>query len=125
MSDSGIRIDGIEALLDRVSEVGQDILRRGADALYRQGELIMTEAKLRTPVDTGALRNSGLVDGPEKGPNGYVVALTFGGPSLPYAIHVHENLQAAHPIGQAKFLESTVTEASAGLAARIAEDIGL
>lgn len=30
--------------------------------------------------------------------------------SAPYAIHVHENLEAFHPVGQAKFLEQPARE---------------
>jgi hypothetical protein len=43
--------------------------------------------------------------------------LAFG---TDYAVYVHENLQAHHPVGQAKFLESAMTEAAPTLAERVA-----
>lgn len=72
-------------------------------------EKIMTKAKQLTPVDTGALRSSGLVTAKGKG-----AELSFGGAASSYAIYVHENLRAAHPVGQAKFLETALNEWQSG-----------
>jgi hypothetical protein len=79
-------------------------------AMRSVGEVWMTEAKRRTPVDTGTLRSSGVVIGPEvRGPD-QIVRLVFGGPAAPYAAAVHERLEAHHDVGQAKYLESVVVE---------------
>ena len=66
------------------------------------------------------------------------VTLGFGGPAgignqggetnnteVGYAIWVHERLDVLHPIGQAKFLESTLLESIPYLAERIAKRIAL
>lgn len=79
-------------------------------ALRSVGEVWMTEAKKRTPVDTGVLRSSGHVQGPTVHGNEIVVRLVFGGPAADYAAIVHENLQAHHDVGQAKYLESVTAE---------------
>lgn len=93
-------------------------------ALYREANTEMTEAKRRTPVDTGALRASGKVENPEYGET-ISVRLSFGGVSSQYAIFVHENLEALHKIGQAKFLESTLLESSPYMANRLAKRLHL
>jgi len=81
-----------------------------AMAMMSVGEEWMTEAKKRTPVDTGALRASGHVQGPEEIGDTMIVKLVFGGPSADYAMDVHENLDAYHRVGQAKYLESVILE---------------
>lgn len=98
-------------------------------ALRAEAEIEMTEAKARTPVDTGALRGSGRVSGPDietsaGGSADVTVKLEFGNASVDYAFEVHENLEAFHKVGQAKYLESVLTESAPHLPARIAKRIG-
>ncbi len=87
-----------------------------APALYQRANLIMTEAKRLTPVDTGALRASGHVDEPSVKGAEISVALGF---NTPYAIPVHENLTARHPVGQAKYLEEPMLAASKTIGADV------
>lgn len=70
----------------------------------------MTEAKERTPVDTGTLRGSGYVDLPQDQGDRITQTFGFGGAASDYALIVHERLDVNHPTGQAKFLESVVLE---------------
>ena len=79
-------------------------------ALRSVGEVWMTEAKRRCPVDTGTLRSSGHVQGPTVQGHEIIVRLVFGGPAASYAAIVHENLTAHHDVGQAKYLESVIAE---------------
>jgi hypothetical protein len=116
-------IEGLDRLSRRLSARGDHMLRAGAAALYREGELMMTEAKLLTPVDKGALHNSGFAHPPERVSWGYLVTIGFGGPAAPYALIVHEDLEAAHTVGQAKYLETAVLRALPGLAERIAREL--
>lgn len=92
-------------------------------ALRAEAEIEMTEAKRRTPVDTGALRDSGHVTGPDVAAQEATVRLVFGGPAAPYALFVHENLEAFHRVGEAKFLERPLLEAAPHLADRVAARI--
>lgn len=94
-------------------------------ALRAEAEIEMTEAKKRTPVLTGVLRASGYVSGPMRQGKDVWVTLTFGGPAAPYAVHVHENVQALHHVGQAKFLESVINESTPYMAQRVARRIQL
>ena len=74
-------------------------------AMRQEGETTMTEAKSETPVETGALRASGLVDGPHTEGDVIILELGFGGSASDYALIVHERMDVHHPVGKAKYLE--------------------
>lgn len=115
---------GMNAMLAKLAQVGDTVPGNFARALRQEAEIEMTEAKKRTPVKTGALRASGVVVGPVRDGQDYVVAMGFGQvPSVAagYAVEVHENLHAFHHVGQAKFLESVLLESAPYLPARVAE----
>lgn len=125
MTDTGAEVDTVKvrASLDRLASRFPNEVAR---ALYAEAQVEMTEAKRRTPVDTGALRSTGHVDAPDVGIGGDVsVTLGFGGPAAPYAVKVHEDLDAYHKVGQSKFLESTIMESRPYMASRIARRIQL
>lgn len=90
-----------------------------------EAQEILTVAKSRTPVKTGALRASGTVGEPDKDGFLHSIPITFGDPTPYYAIYVHENLEAKHAVGQAKFLESAVLEATPGMSSRIGQRINI
>jgi hypothetical protein len=92
-----------------------------AAALYQEAETVMTQAKGLTPVDTGALRASGHVEPPVLQGDTVTVTLGFG---TDYAVYVHENLTARHPVGEAKFLERPVLEWADVAEARLAAHVG-
>lgn len=101
-----------------------------AAALYYEAGIEMTEAKRRCPVDVtpptphpGQLRASGFVHQPVRRGRMISVTLSFGGLADDYAIYVHENLDAHHPVGQAKFLESTLVESQPYMGERIARRV--
>jgi hypothetical protein len=102
-----------------------DLDRAVESAVYREAEREMTMAKELTPVDTGALRASGRVEGPDHEGGAVVFHLAYGGPAIEYALRVHEDLMMHHTVGQAKFLETPVREevGSGRAAARIMRDI--
>ena len=70
--------------------------------LERLGQAILGRAIELCPVETGFLRTSGTL---------YVfsdfIRIIF---ECPYSSYVHENVNAIHPYGQAKFLETAVQE---------------
>ena len=90
-------------------------------ALYEFAEIEMTEMKKRTPVDTGALQASGHVDPPEWKSGTLTIVLGFGGAAIEYAVYVHEDLEAFHKIGQAKFVESVLLESEPFFESRVGE----
>lgn len=90
------------------------------NALRAEMEIEATEAKRRTPVDTGTLRGTVQAIGPDISGSSISAGIVAGGPSAPYAVYVHENLEAHHPVGQAKFIESVIDEVRPHLLLRIA-----
>ena len=116
----------IDAVVQNVRAVQQsvrgrvaEIRRRLPPALTAEHELIMTAAKRRTPVFTGALRASGHVLPAYWQGDDVISPGVFGGPSAPYAAIVHEREDLRHRVGQAHFYSSAVAEAAPGLAARV------
>jgi hypothetical protein len=83
-------------------------------------EVDATEAKERTPVDLGTLKGTVHVTGPTEQGDTIVTAIVAGGPAAPYAIYVHEDLEAFHKVGQAKFIESVIRESAPFMHDRIA-----
>lgn len=73
---------------------------------YAECEMIMAKSKRLVPVDTGTLRASGRVVAEPSGG----ASCEYGGAAGSYAIYVHEDLEAHHPVGQAKFLEEPFLE---------------
>lgn len=71
--------------------------------LMEAGLQVQRVAQDRTPVDTGNLKSSAFTR--KEGELGVVVGFNAA-----YAIFVHENLEARHPTGQAKFLESALRD---------------
>jgi Bacteriophage HK97-gp10, putative tail-component len=103
--------------LKAVAERAPDVMLQ---CLVEEAELEMTEMKLRTPVDTGALRSSGHIANPRRtGSEEFQVDIAFGGPAASYAVVVHEDLDAFHKVGQAKFVESVVLESAPHLPERL------
>src|SRR3990167_2541856 len=110
----GIRITGLKEAAAAAGTAGPRYIAEVRDISYRWAEAVMTKAKLLTPVDTGALRSSGHVQD-QSSASVVRIVLGFGGPSAGYAVYVHENLHAHHPVGQAKFLETPFNESLADL----------
>ena len=115
-------ISGLSQLERRLEQIARALPGRVGDALRAEAEIEMTEAKRRTPVDTGALRASGHVRGPVgTGERGEIkVVLSFGGPAASYAVYVHENEDVFHKVGQSHFLSSVLYESAPYLAERVA-----
>ena len=96
-----------------------------AAALYQEALVEQKESMKRTPVDTGALRDSHQTSLPKwKGQN-LEVTIKVGGPAAGYAVIVHEDMEAKHEVGEAKFLERTIQESATHMLARIAKRMKL
>lgn len=119
-----LELKGIDEFNKKLGAWGKFATQGLKAALYQEAELIMGRAKREfVPVDTGALRASGHVQRPEDTSNGYRVVMGFGGPSAPYALKVHEDLETPHRVGSAKYLETPLLEAENGMLVRIAQRI--
>lgn len=113
----------------KMQRLAKEMPERMGRALRIEMETEVTEMKRRTPVDItpnaphpGNLRNSLHVEGPEqRGDTVSVAAVT----NVDYAIYVHENPDAYHPVGQWKFMESVLNESAPYMASRLARHLRL
>lgn len=125
----GLTIRGMSAMRNQLRKIAKTYPDRVGRALYLEAQIEATEMKKRTPVDTrdnaphpGNLRNSIHVQEPEM--EGSTISVTIAtGSQAPYAIYVHENPDAFHPIGQWKFMESVLNESVDYMAERVAKRI--
>ena len=127
----GGKLHGAVQMVQALKQIAAKFPDRVAAALYQEAQIEATEMKRRTPVDTtpgaphpGNLRNSIHVERPVRDGNHISVTIATG-TQAPYAIFVHENPDAIHPIGQWKFMESVINESRSHMAARIAARIQL
>ena len=79
-------ISGKEQLLKNMQSLGVKGPKLMGKALWNEGNRIMTEAKKITPVEFGALKDSGHVDKATVTQTGAEVVMGFGGSGAPYAI---------------------------------------
>jgi hypothetical protein len=119
-----IKLD-VGKVIGNMKKLDHTIPLVAAAALYQEALVEQKKSMKRTPVDTGALRDSHQTSAPKwKGQN-LEVTIKVGGPAAGYAVIVHEDMEAIHPVGQAKFLESTILESAPFLLARIAKRMKL
>ena len=130
-----IKLD-VGKVIGNIKELDHTIPLVAAAALYQEALVEQKESMKRTPVDTGALRDSHQTSSPRwKGQN-LEVTIKVGGPAAGYAVIVHEDMEADHTkrgrksgdvgvVGQAKFLESTILESAPFLLGRIAKRMKL
>jgi hypothetical protein len=88
--------------------------RQGMDEF---GEVVIGHAQQLTPVDKGTLQGSGTTEPAESAEGGLTKLIGF---NTEYAAAVHENLEANHKVGQAKFLEAAMTEDAPKMAPYVA-----
>lgn len=120
------RLTGSKEMIANINKFRQEHPEEFAKALHEEMEIEVTEMKRRCPVDVtphaphpGNLRASIHTEEPEiRGNQISVVAAT--GSQAPYGIYVHENLEAHHVIGEAKFMESVLNESAPYMNQRIA-----
>lgn len=105
LGGKGLTQASFNAAGKRIEDLAKKMKKRVPSGLRVIGEEIMLDVKAArpgagVPVDTGALRGSGRVEGPLRNR----VFLSFGGAAAPYALKVHEELQAFHTVGEARYL---------------------
>jgi len=118
-----IKIDGLGAWTRRIQLLATELPEAMGRAMKKEMQIELQEVKKVTPTDTGALRASMHVVGPEPWGNHIRVGINVGA-DLPrhYAVYVHEDLEAFHdpPTGP-KFLERTLRASRPFMGARVAK----
>lgn len=119
-------VNGAEELRRRLEVLGGALPAEAGKALYQFAVSVVEPLSVeRTPVQFGVLRGSHETLKPEVSGNDVSVAIVVGGPSVGYAVPVHEILTAHHHVGQAKFLESAVHDTAPRLAEEVAQRVKL
>lgn len=115
---------------ESVGRYGERAFEAFGRGMYIEAQAILQESLPLVPVDTGALRGSGYVTEPERKGDHITVEIGYGGVAAQinpktlestgvYAMTVHENLEAHHPVGQAKYLQMPFDAATNGMGDRI------
>ena len=124
--------DGKKNFADPLLKKRLAIINELERELYLFAEEVMTESKMRVPVDTGALMNTGKVLPPEyhaggKGKDEISIQMGYGDESVKYALYVHENLDPhvkwTRPGSGPKYLENPLKEKQDELPDRLADAI--
>lgn len=122
-------VKGASQMIAKIQKFVREYPDHVASALYQEAQIEATEMKRRTPVDTtpdaphpGNLRNSIHVKKPVRRGREISVEIATGR-QAPYAVFVHENPDAHHPVGEWKFMESVLNESRSHMAARLAKRI--
>jgi hypothetical protein len=119
------RFTGVSEVSGKLREIRMTFPTRMADALMMETEVEATEARRRTPVKTGLLRSTVRAEGPYI-KNGVIsTAVSAGSAAADYALPVHEDLEAHHRVGEAKFIESTLKESAPHMGRRVARRLKL
>ena len=120
-------IRGIPELISNIQKLARDYPREAAAALYQEALKVEKLSRSLTPVETGALRASHETEFPKIEGGDVSIRIRVGGPAAGYAVYVHENLEAFHKVGQAKFLESAINASREdlirGVAARLSRTV--
>lgn len=130
----------VDSMIATLASLGERIVEVSADAATNEAEFLLPLTRDQVPVGpTGQLRLSGRVEKPDFEPDTLTAGVAYGGPAgaglndmdVDYALPVHEDLEARHPIGKAKYVEDVVREniesgASSGrMSAEIISKLGL
>jgi hypothetical protein len=107
-----------------LTQGGRGAVQAMGQAIYAEAALALLDSKEIVPVDTSALKQSGNLKPISVQGNAIEVVIGYGGVAAPYAVEVHENLEARHQPGKsAKFLEIPVKRRIAGLGTRIVDAV--
>ena len=93
---TGIKLEGMRELENRLASADTRVLAAVRKQLFKDATLVMNESRALAPFDTGALAGSAALamGGSIKSPEAQI---TYGGPSAPYALAQHENVDFYHP----------------------------
>ena len=98
---SSVKLQGFDKFRRSLKKVESKYEKRFADALKVMGLFVQRESQQIVPIDTANLKRSAFT---RSSGRGFKVEVRVGY-TAEYAIYVHENLEANHPVGENKFLE--------------------
>lgn len=97
-----IHIDGFEKVEANINRLIKKNWKEAKHGLLEEANFVLNKSIPQTPREFGNLRRSGTVEETKETKTEYEVTIGF---NTDYAAAVHENLNAHHDIGKAKYLE--------------------
>lgn len=97
-----IELHGLEEVSLNIQKLVNDNWDDAKDALLKETNIVLKDSVRQTPHEFGNLRRSGAVDVIKETRKDFDVMIGF---DMEYAAAVHENMEAYHPKGKAKYLE--------------------
>lgn len=116
---------GFADVSGKVRQIRMEHPTKAAKAQMRETEVEATSCRRATPVKSGLLRSTVRAEGPWFEGDRIITAVSAGSAAADYALPVHENLEAKHRTGGAKFIEATLKASSPHMADRIAARLKL
>ena len=111
MAKAGAKWKNIDNVLKKVLSASDLTSRVARREMYQFCEETMADSKENyVPVDTGALRSTGKVVVEQDTPTNFKLGMTYGDMATTYAVIVHEDLSAFHPVGEAKYLSKPLAK---------------
>jgi hypothetical protein len=117
---TSLHVSGIEEMQRKADATRRQFIRSAINGVKKFERIEMREMKKRTPVETGELKDSGFEGEPVV--HGDIIEAVMGF-TAPHAFVVHEDLEAFHAIGEAKYMESVLNESGPHFLNRVVEDI--
>jgi hypothetical protein len=125
VTTAGAKLLGREAMQDKFRNVLKNAPNKVGAAMMAEMSIELLEVKKRTPKLSGALRESEHLIGPKFDGDSIIVLIVAGSADAPYAMIVHEDLEAFHKVGQAKYLESVLLESRSFIGLRVAKRLNI
>lgn len=119
------KFNGADKTIEQVRRMKINASPEFARAAYQEYSLEVVEIQQVTPVETGALRATIHVTEPVIEDGLIRMAVVAGGPSAPYAFIVHEDTEAFHEEGEAKYIERPMRASAPFMASRIAKRVDM
>ena len=113
---------GLEVVTKNLRKAARNAPTEVGGSMHKEMGIELVEMKARTPVESGELEGSGAITDPIYEGDNITVAVSF---NTDYAVYVHEDLEAIHPVGQAKFIESVLDESAPHMSTRIGRNINM
>lgn len=115
-----IELIGVEGVLKAFGKARKETGERIEDGLEKCANILLRASLPLVPVETGKLKGSGRVEVKGKG-LGAEARVIY---EAPYAIYVHENLEAYHaPPTQARFLADAIPKVRGTMTALLARQL--
>lgn len=116
---------GTKALMAAMQALASRTPTIAAEALEVEADIELAASEPLVPELSGDLKDSGKRHPAVIADGDISVRITYGGPTVPYAVIQHEKLQYEHDDGEAKWLENTLRASRVFLLPRLGRRIGV